>query len=310
MALPQWIYFRATDNETDPTNADAEVATSANYPRTSAQSNSVGHLGAVQPRDRNVETSVLLKGICFEAQANTRDYKILLPASGNYKIRLAMGDSSSNHNCRCRVFDDTTQLLDIDAGVVPSGQYADAAGTIHTSGANWVSNNALSSTLSFSTTTLIFRFGGSSGGDADPNWVANAVYVEAASGSPALTKASEAETQGALALSAISAMSGTTITESMQSMASLVASRAISGQQFSEASDAIVSLVANNLASSVESGNTGALVAQLSKALAGSAVALAQGIVTAVGNGDIQLSGSTLTIPSDGQFTSGIVVNL
>jgi hypothetical protein len=97
-------------------------------------------------------------------------------------VRFAMGDSSSAHNCRCRVYDNTTLLLDVDAGEVPTGQYADAAGTIHTSGPNWASNNALSASLSFSTTTCIFRFGGSTGGGADPNWVMNAVYVEAVAG--------------------------------------------------------------------------------------------------------------------------------
>ena len=187
MTFPQGIYFRATDNQTDPTDCDASVSiSSADYPVTSAQGNTVGwedtSSGSRNSRDRDVATDVKLKGLHFAPQALVGTFRIDLPATGNYKFRAALGDDSSEHNCRIQVLDTSTVKIDSDPGTVPTGNFSDIAGTIHTTSALWTSNNALSASQSFSTTICRFKIGNSSGGSADPNTVVAFVYVESAGG--------------------------------------------------------------------------------------------------------------------------------
>jgi hypothetical protein len=170
-------------------------------------------------------------------------------------------------------------------------------------------------TLSMDTALAVGAFKESSGG-----------------GSPALTTQVESETQGSLALAAVSAMTGATLPYAIGSIASAVAANALTGQALAEAQGTLVTLVSKQLAGvqlGLSQGNVtvqadgsaalsgvientaiGALSAQISKQLSGMAQALAQGIVTAIANGDIQLSGQTLTMPTDSQFISGVVVNL
>lgn len=85
---------------------------------------------------------------------------------------------------------------------------------------------------------------------------------------------------------------------------------ALTGQAISDVSGIPIASASKQLASSLEAENAGVLSAQLAAQLSGSSVALAQGSVTAVADGSVQLAGSTLTLPSNAQFISGIVVNL
>lgn len=185
MSFPQGIYFRATNNQSDPTDYDWNDWANT-YPTVSSQGNNCGwsSIAGLDARDRDVASDVRLKGINFAGQAFPFEFRIQLPATGNYKARCAMGDGFP-HNCRLRILDGSTVLVDVDPGRVPGDQWADATGVIRTSDSDWVTNNALTASLTFSTTDARFKFGNSSGGDADPNWVAAAVYLEAAAAAAA-----------------------------------------------------------------------------------------------------------------------------
>ena len=188
MAFPQGVYFRSTDNQTDPTNYDAEITglLDSNYPTSSAQGNTIGWEGILHDKvDRDVTADVRLKGVHYGALTDINDYRIDLPATGVYIIRAAMGDSGFPHPNRLRIVDTTTVVVDNDAGDVSSDQFADATGVIRTSESDWVNNNA-SIQVGFSTTICRFRFGGSTG-TSDPNWTVNAIYIEAAAGGAAQT---------------------------------------------------------------------------------------------------------------------------
>lgn len=187
MAFPQGIYFRATDNQTNPTNYDAEVhATSTpNYPRTSAQGNNVGWetLNGLTPGrvDRDTTTDVRLRGINQRGNSGgiLITYRIDLPSTGTYNIRLALGDSASSQSCRIRFYDDETEFADIEGSTGAANRWFDATGVRRDSEALWVDNNA---TLERTFTSTIFRFslGGHSGGAG--NSAIAAVYIEAAGG--------------------------------------------------------------------------------------------------------------------------------
>src|SRR3990167_6608062 len=107
MAFPQGIYFRGTDNQTNPTDYDAEISNAVNYPRTSAQGNEVGwevENEAMNHIDRS-GTDPRLNGLAYWPEAGVNDYRIDLPATGDYKIGLALGDADNAHDVRCRVLD-------------------------------------------------------------------------------------------------------------------------------------------------------------------------------------------------------------
>lgn len=182
MAFPQGIYFRAADDQVDPTSYDAEVGTTANYPRTTAQGNVVGWEGApAGTRDRATVGDVRLRGIHFGAQTGTQKYRIDLPAPGTYNIRIAMGDSASSHDARIRFYDNTTLLVDRATTLVGAGQFRDASGVIRTSEGDWATNNVVF-TATFAST--IFRLDPTGGSTAtDPNWAVAALYIESAGGS-------------------------------------------------------------------------------------------------------------------------------
>jgi hypothetical protein len=181
MALPQGIYFRGSDNQTDPSNYDAEIATTANYPRTSAQGNSVGWEDALSGAvDRDATTDVRLKGIAFSNNSTAARFRIDLPATGDYKVRVAAGDSSFGQQCYVELYDTTTQkAILVDALTSAAGKWIDATGVERTSEADWVSNNALSTAYTFASTILRFKIGFKFQGG---NTTIAAAYVEAVGG--------------------------------------------------------------------------------------------------------------------------------
>ncbi len=155
MALPQGIYFRATDNQTDPTDYDAEVGTTANYPRTSAQGNNVGWEDAPEgTRDRDVTTDVRLKGIHNNNQVAFDRYRIDLPSTGDYNIGLAFGDSSFAAAGILELRDGASVLATI-SGSQNAAEWFDATGVLRVGESAWVNDNALLNSETFATT--IFR---------------------------------------------------------------------------------------------------------------------------------------------------------
>lgn len=181
MALPQGIYFREVDDQTDPTNYDAEVSLGPNYPRTSAQGNNVGWEQAIDgTRDRTVTSPVNLGGVHFRGNGGVSDYRIDLPATGGHNVRLAMGDRDSPQESRIELRDTTTVFRALEHGAgdpVPINQWYDATDVLRASASDWNLGNAVEF-RTFASTIFRARIGGATGGSG--NSVIASVYVEAA----------------------------------------------------------------------------------------------------------------------------------
>jgi hypothetical protein len=190
MAFPQGIYFRATDDQVDPSNYDAEIYSAgsggSNYPRTSSQGNSVGWESIVNNNlltaDRSSGSVVHLKGITYinNSSGVYANYRITLPATGSYRIRLALGDADNGQTIRARLYDDATEFADI-SGATGGGteNYLDATGVERTTQADWVSNNAYVDRTFAST---IFRLRLGEHASASGSSTIAAIYIESLSG--------------------------------------------------------------------------------------------------------------------------------
>lgn len=163
MSLPQGIDFCATPTfVTHLTNCDPETATTANYPRTSAQGNSVGWLDAPDGvRDRNAGIDARLAGVAFgNVGAATYRYRIDLPSTGNYKFRIAAGDASGGNDVKVELFDNTTSkgVLVTSHSAVGGLRWYDATDTLY-SDTTWPGSNSLTADINFASTICIFKFG-------------------------------------------------------------------------------------------------------------------------------------------------------
>ena len=100
----------------------------------------------VFPRDRDAGIDVRLAGCCFVNVAGDVEhyFRIDLPATGQYKIRLALGDASFDHNDYwCDVRDNGSVLFNVGGGTVDlvAAHFLDANGTDLTAAA-WPGSNA------------------------------------------------------------------------------------------------------------------------------------------------------------------------
>jgi hypothetical protein len=184
MALPQGVNFRATAGYvTDGANEDYEISQS-NYPRTSAQGNSVGWEGSISGDflDRNNAVDRRLAGVhyIFAGSADAgRAYRIDLPSTGSYNVRLATGDEAvGGSTAQVTVKDGTTTLLTINDTTAAPG-FDDAVGARYST-ANWPGSNS-ASTQTFATTILRFHLAPGPTTGHTVNGLAH-VYVEAAGG--------------------------------------------------------------------------------------------------------------------------------
>lgn len=183
MTYPQGISFRATSGyvtDVSPSTyeiMDTNLSGTPQYPRTTAQGNTVGYeLGAVNssPRNRNSGNDARLAG-AHSCTSTTQRYRFDLPATGSYNIRVAAGDAVYSSNTNVELFDTTTSLGILCSGSTGAGNsFKDASNTIRTAAA-WVSSNtAVSKTFS----STIARFALSSGTSAN---IAH-LYIESAGG--------------------------------------------------------------------------------------------------------------------------------
>ena len=177
MSFPQGINFRSTAGYvTDGANEHGEIATTANYPTTSAQGNEVGWESAPDgTRDRNNAIDVRLAGIHYGFNSGTKDYRIDLSGAGDWIVRQAAGDAGANSANKTELFDTASSLGVLCDQEVVSGNFADAT-NVELSAANWPGTNA-AVTATFATTICRFRTGGQAAGGVG---VFAHVYVEAA----------------------------------------------------------------------------------------------------------------------------------
>lgn len=165
MSYAQGIDFRSSSGfVTDPSGCDAETGTTANYPRTSAQGNTVGWEQAPSgTRNRSASVDARLAGIAFNSSSSTEiKYRLDVP-NGTYTLTLALGDATTTQRTTCHVYDGATVLATIGPTATTGGQFIDASGVVRTSASDWVTNEV---TISVTITTGILRVGILQGGSA------------------------------------------------------------------------------------------------------------------------------------------------
>ena len=106
----------------------------------------------VATRDRNSGNDRRLAGINFnDAVTTNEDFRVDLPATGDFLIRLAMGDAANPQNPKIVLKDDTT-VLDTLQTSVGANEFYDATGVLRTQ-ANWPGQN-VAITRTFGSTIL------------------------------------------------------------------------------------------------------------------------------------------------------------
>ena len=185
MALPQGINFRQTSvYVTDGANEDNSTTTTANYPVTTAQGNNVGweqNIGNSIDRDATYDRR--LAG--FAVSAGTQEnFRIDLPATGNYNVRLAVGEKFYGCDAGVTLYDTNTSLGALATGTTSAAaRFKDATDTEYTN-VTWPgSNSAVSKT--FTTTICRFRLAATS------NVRLAHVYIESAGGGTPLLVAAK-----------------------------------------------------------------------------------------------------------------------
>jgi hypothetical protein len=194
MAWTKGFNFRSTSGYVTDTGDNTYVlgSTGSAYPTTQ---NGVtfgwGNGGAsTDRRDRNSSVDQRFAGSNFQNVPYSYAYfRVDLPATGEYVIRLSMGDYSYSQAVQFAILDDSS-VLTAPSGVATgsSNRYVDATGVVRTSPSDWISNNA-SYTGTFTTQIFMLRTGdgGSNtyGGSVTHLWIDQVAVV---GGVPKTTK--------------------------------------------------------------------------------------------------------------------------
>lgn len=168
MAYPQGIAFRSTsgyvtdtspdDVETSTADTDFGNVSADSYPRTTPQGNTVGwELGVNQLITRNRNSAHGRLG--GKHQGNDATFRLDLPSTGDYSIRVAAGESSYSTPTVSELFDTSSSLGALTSGSTSAGnKFKDATDVERTSAADWEANNA-AVTKTFTTTICRFLVG-------------------------------------------------------------------------------------------------------------------------------------------------------
>lgn len=136
-------------------------------------------------RDRNALTGdqAVMAGMSFANNnaASKNEFRLLLPSSGAYNVRMAIGDYSntrSNQKILIVDSDHITVLKTITAASVTATHFVDATGTDRTSPSDWVTNNQATS-VTFSGTTAYIQWGYGDGLTTDLTALAHVSFTKA-----------------------------------------------------------------------------------------------------------------------------------
>jgi hypothetical protein len=148
----KYINLRATQayvtDGTNQTSLNEDDVAGGVYPISVTLDSDTFNIGFTDPpqyRDRDSGADARLAGIGFGNNdgAGVRELRINTPAA-NIGVRLAFGDPAGDHPYQeWAIYNDTTLLETIVVSTnTPATQWRDAFGTLHTSNANWIANNA------------------------------------------------------------------------------------------------------------------------------------------------------------------------
>ena len=105
-------------------------------------------------RNRNSAVDPRFAGLHFaNAATGPLPIQIDLPATGDYTIRLSLGDYSYATNVHVVLKDNTTAFATIASDTTAANRYRDATDVERTSPSDWITNNA-SITRTFASTTF------------------------------------------------------------------------------------------------------------------------------------------------------------
>lgn len=158
MSWDKGFNFRASSGYvTDGANETYVLHTDA-YPVTRNAVTFGWNTAPIDSRDRNSANDRRLAGMNFTH--NAIDFQVDLPATGDYTIRLAMGDDAAGWGSgtqKCIFKDNTTTLATMGPTDVTTANWRDAVGTQYNN-ASWPGSNS-SITGTFATTTFIATVG-------------------------------------------------------------------------------------------------------------------------------------------------------
>jgi hypothetical protein len=181
MSLPQGVNFRGSIGYvTDGANEAFESCSnggSPTYPHTTAQGNTIGSEGSAFPNaDRNSAIDRRLAGIVYASVSSFLTWRIDLPASGTYNIRIAAGDASFSNPSQWAIYDDLTKLSDITTGSMSAASRWKDAQNVEYTETTWPTSNSLKA---FTFTSSICRVKAT---NTAGNSVLSHFYIEAAGG--------------------------------------------------------------------------------------------------------------------------------
>lgn len=146
MSFPQGLNFRRTlAFTTDVSPEDPELLGTADYPRVTAQGNTVGFESDAPSRDfrdRQAGNDRRIVGDGFnDGDSENFNYRIDLPSAGVYSLRSASGDGNYTSSTRVEILDDATSLgLISQTNTTAANSFRDATDTEYTA-ANWPGSN-------------------------------------------------------------------------------------------------------------------------------------------------------------------------
>ena len=149
--------FRATAGYVTDA-ADTSPVLGEIYPNSYSNGLTGGWDAAIDTRDRSTTVPRLAGGNQQIATTTLRTFRVDLPATGTYTIRLGMGDATQGDvRNRYLIQDNTTTLFEVtDSGTIAADSFFNANDTAATA-ANWVTNYT-SSGKNYVFASTIFKF--------------------------------------------------------------------------------------------------------------------------------------------------------
>lgn len=140
-------------------------------------------------RDRDAGIDCRLAGVSFKANnaATPNTIRVDLPAPGDYKFTLALGDAfNTGVNTKVQVFDDAAGFTAIGGigTTVIGGHFMDATGVDRANAATWVSSNA-TVTYTFATSIAYIKYGVGDGLTAGNTFLAHFQFEQLSTGTKA-----------------------------------------------------------------------------------------------------------------------------
>lgn len=158
MAWDKGFNFRQTAGWVTDGADETYVLGSDTYPVTRGGRTFGLTLGGVDNIDRGDGTQDRRVGGVHYTGDNTATFRVDLPNTGPFNVRLAVGDygfgQTNNH---IKIFDNVTEVINVGPVTTIADQYYDASGVARTTIATWAASN-VAVNVNFASTTLFLKY--------------------------------------------------------------------------------------------------------------------------------------------------------